>query len=156
MVAPRLGTVSPWASKATDIAHNCGLQSIQRLERGIAYYVAGNINDADAQAIAGALRPGQTLLMGLARGEPDLTAPEGARYYNSLFALADEGGAGLRVAAVYDKHRLVPFGEYLPLGSLMTSIGLRSLVHMPSDFSAGPTPAPISIPGAPPDRQSVV
>lgn len=104
----------------------------------------------DAAAIAGALRPGQTLLMGLARGEADPTAPDGARYYNSLFALADEGGAGLRVAAVYDKHRLVPFGEYLPLGSIMTSIGLRSLVHMPSDFSAGPTPAPIQIPGAPP------
>ncbi|MCX7287606.1 MAG: apolipoprotein N-acyltransferase, partial [Rhodobacterales bacterium] len=34
--------------------------------------------------------------------------------------------------------------------SIMTSIGLRSLVHMPSDFSAGPTPAPISVPGAPP------
>jgi apolipoprotein N-acyltransferase len=105
---------------------------------------------ADATAIAGALRPGQTLLMGLARGEADLTAPEGARYYNSLFALADEGGPGLRIAAVYDKHRLVPFGEYLPLGSIMTSIGLRSLVHMPSDFTAGPTPAPIQIPGAPP------
>ncbi|MFN7107679.1 MAG: apolipoprotein N-acyltransferase [Brevundimonas sp.] len=105
---------------------------------------------ADAQAIAGALRPGQTLLMGLARGEADPTAPDGGRYYNSLFALADEGGAGLRVAAVYDKHRLVPFGEYLPLGSIMTGIGLRSLVHMPSDFSAGPTPAPISFPNAPP------
>lgn len=105
---------------------------------------------ADAQAIAGALRPGQTLLMGLARGEADPMAPEGGRYYNSLFALADEGRAGLRVAAVYDKHRLVPFGEYLPLGSIMTGIGLRSLVHMPSDFSAGPTPAPISFPNAPP------
>lgn len=104
----------------------------------------------DAMAIAGALRPGQTLLMGLARGEADLTAPGGGRYYNSLFALADEGGPGLRIAAVYDKHRLVPFGEYLPLGSVMTAIGLRSLVHMPSDFTAGPTPAPIQIPGAPP------
>jgi len=104
----------------------------------------------DAQAIAAAVRPGQTLLVGLARGEADLTAPEGARYYNSLFALAGEGGAGLRVAAVYDKHRLVPFGEYLPLGGLTTSIGLRSLVHMPSDFSAGPRPQPIAIPGAPP------
>lgn len=104
----------------------------------------------DATAIAGALRPGQTLLMGLARGEADPTAPGGGRYYNSLFALADEGGPGLRIAAVYDKHRLVPFGEYLPLGSVMTAIGLRSLVHMPSDFSAGPTPAPIQIPGAPP------
>nr|WP_316629950.1 apolipoprotein N-acyltransferase [uncultured Brevundimonas sp.] len=103
----------------------------------------------DARAIAAAVRPGQTLLVGLARGQIDPTAPDGARYYNSLFALADQDGAGLRVAAVYDKHRLVPFGEYLPLGSVMTSIGLRSLVHMPSDFSAGPKPEPISIPGAP-------
>ncbi|WP_292070926.1 apolipoprotein N-acyltransferase [Brevundimonas sp. UBA7534] len=104
----------------------------------------------EGEGIARALRPGQTLLMGLARGEADPAAPEGARYYNSLFALHDEGGAGLRVAAVYDKHRLVPFGEYLPLGSVMTAVGLRSLVHMPSDFSAGPTPAPIALPNAPP------
>ncbi len=103
----------------------------------------------DARAIADAVRPGQTLLVGLARGQIDPTAPDGARYYNSLFALSGEGQAGLRIAAVYDKHRLVPFGEYLPLGSIMTSIGLRSLVHMPSDFSAGPKPEPISIPGAP-------
>ena len=32
VVAPRLGTVSPWASKATDIAHNCGL-AVHRVER---------------------------------------------------------------------------------------------------------------------------
>ena len=105
---------------------------------------------AEGEGIASALRPGQTLLMGLSRGEADPAAPEGARYYNSLFALHDEGGAGLRVAAVYDKLRLVPFGEYLPLGLLMTRVGVRSLVHVPSDFSAGPTPAPISLPGAPP------
>ncbi len=104
----------------------------------------------EGEGIAAALQPGQTLLMGLARGVADPAAPEGARYYNSLFALHDEGGAGLRVAAVYDKHRLVPFGEYLPLGPVMTAVGLRSLVHMPSDFSAGPTPAPIALPGAPP------
>jgi phosphoribosylformylglycinamidine synthase len=36
-VVPRLGTVSPWASKATDIAHNCGLQAVRRIERGIRY-----------------------------------------------------------------------------------------------------------------------
>ncbi|SPP31628.1 Phosphoribosylformylglycinamidine synthase [Arsenophonus endosymbiont of Aleurodicus floccissimus] len=39
LVTPRLGTISPWSSKATDIAHNCGLQQIIRLERGIAYYI---------------------------------------------------------------------------------------------------------------------
>ncbi|HEY0635438.1 MAG TPA: phosphoribosylformylglycinamidine synthase, partial [Gammaproteobacteria bacterium] len=39
LAVPRLGTISPWASKATDIAHNCGLKNIRRLERGVAYYV---------------------------------------------------------------------------------------------------------------------
>ncbi|MFT6977195.1 MAG: phosphoribosylformylglycinamidine synthase, partial [Shewanella psychromarinicola] len=38
-VTPRPGTISPWSSKATDIAHNCGLGKVNRLERGIAYYV---------------------------------------------------------------------------------------------------------------------
>ena len=101
----------------------------------------------DGAAIARSVQPGQTLLMGLARGE---AGPDGrGRYYNSLFALEDIGGAGLRVTAVYDKYRLVPFGEYLPLGGLMSSIGVRSLVHMPADFSPGPRPAPIDLPNAP-------
>ncbi len=39
LVIPRFGTISPWASKATDIAHNSGLSQIHRLERGVAYYV---------------------------------------------------------------------------------------------------------------------
>jgi phosphoribosylformylglycinamidine synthase len=38
---PRLGTISPWASKATDIAHSCGLAHVVRIERGIAYRIAG-------------------------------------------------------------------------------------------------------------------
>lgn len=36
-VIPRLGTISPWASKATDIAHNCGLSTVRRIERGVRY-----------------------------------------------------------------------------------------------------------------------
>ncbi|MDF0730427.1 phosphoribosylformylglycinamidine synthase [Pseudomonas entomophila] len=60
LVVPRLGTISPWASKASDIAHNCGLQAIQRLERGIAYYVAGNLSDADADLIAAELHDRMT------------------------------------------------------------------------------------------------
>ena len=39
MVVPRFGTVSPWASKATDIAHHCGLTQVRRIERGIEYTV---------------------------------------------------------------------------------------------------------------------
>src|SRR5438876_10636229 len=40
LVIPRPGTISAWASKATDIAHNCGLTPISGIERGIAYGVA--------------------------------------------------------------------------------------------------------------------
>ena len=39
LVVPRPGTISPWSSKATDIAHNCGLEALHRIERGIAYYL---------------------------------------------------------------------------------------------------------------------
>ncbi|MBF8767678.1 phosphoribosylformylglycinamidine synthase [Pseudomonas putida] len=60
LVVPRLGTISPWASKASDIAHNCGLQSIQRLERGIAYYVAGDLSDADAEQVSAQLHDRMT------------------------------------------------------------------------------------------------
>ena len=42
LVVPRLGTVSPWASKATDIAHICGLTKIRRIERGITYHLRGH------------------------------------------------------------------------------------------------------------------
>lgn len=38
-VIPRLGTISPWASKATDIAHNCGMTHVHRIERGVAYKI---------------------------------------------------------------------------------------------------------------------
>ena len=40
LVVPRPGTISPWASKATDIAHSCGLDAIVRIERGVAYRVS--------------------------------------------------------------------------------------------------------------------
>jgi phosphoribosylformylglycinamidine synthase len=47
LVVPRFGTISPWSSKATDIARNCGLDAVSRIERGTAYYVQGQpIDDA--------------------------------------------------------------------------------------------------------------
>ncbi len=39
LVIPRRGTISPWSSKATDIAHTCGLSAVKRIERGIAYRI---------------------------------------------------------------------------------------------------------------------
>ncbi|NOX67604.1 MAG: phosphoribosylformylglycinamidine synthase [Gammaproteobacteria bacterium] len=42
LVVPRPGTISPWSSKATDIAHACGLEGIERIERGVTYALTSN------------------------------------------------------------------------------------------------------------------
>jgi phosphoribosylformylglycinamidine synthase len=47
-VVPRIGTISPWSSKATDIARNCGLSAVRRLERGIVWTIAGTVDDEKA------------------------------------------------------------------------------------------------------------
>lgn len=51
IVTPRPGTISPWSSKATDIAHICGLRAIKRIERATAYYLdfGGKTIGADLQ-----------------------------------------------------------------------------------------------------------
>ena len=40
LVVPRLGTISPWSTKATDIAQHCGLSAVERIERGVVYYLS--------------------------------------------------------------------------------------------------------------------
>jgi phosphoribosylformylglycinamidine synthase len=52
LVTPRIGTISPWASKATDIANNCGLDKVHRVERGIAYYVEGELSAEQLNDVA--------------------------------------------------------------------------------------------------------
>jgi len=54
VVVPRPGTISPWSSKASDIVHNCGLEKVTRVERGIAYSfsTAGGTPLDDAQLAA--------------------------------------------------------------------------------------------------------
>lgn len=93
------------------------------------------------QAIIDSLHPGQLLLIGGYRYEGAIQAPV---YYNSLIALrrtADD----LEVVGVYDKHRLVPFGEYLPAERFLTLIGFKSLAHLGDGFATGPRPAPLRI-----------
>ncbi len=66
VVAPRLGTVSPWASKATDIAHNCGFD-IRRVERVTEYRIEGPaLAGDDLAAVAGLLhdRMTESVLLG--------------------------------------------------------------------------------------------
>ncbi|MGB2375166.1 MAG: phosphoribosylformylglycinamidine synthase [Porticoccaceae bacterium] len=49
VVVPRPGTISPWSSKATDIAHNCGLDHVVRIERGTAYYIEASESLSEQQ-----------------------------------------------------------------------------------------------------------
>ena len=55
LVVPRFGTISPWSSKATDIAHSCGLHDVLRIERGTAYYLAAADGAPVEEAVAGAV-----------------------------------------------------------------------------------------------------
>ena len=62
LVVPRAGTISPWSSKATDIAHVCALSAVRRIERGIAYRVhaTGELGRAQLAALAPALHDRMT------------------------------------------------------------------------------------------------
>ena len=62
MVVPRLGTISPWASKATDIVKNCGIEGVLRVERGTVYNIAlkGAVTQAEKEALAACLHDRMT------------------------------------------------------------------------------------------------
>ncbi len=62
LITPRLGTISPWSSKATDIAHNCGLQNIERIERGTLYQLSltEELNEQEKYDIADLLHDRMT------------------------------------------------------------------------------------------------
>ena len=49
LVLPRPGTISIWSSKATDIVHQCGLDAIERLERGVAFYIQSSAGKLSAE-----------------------------------------------------------------------------------------------------------
>ena len=62
---------------------------------------------------------------------------EGERAYNSLVVV----GPGGEIREIYDKHHLVPFGEYIPLGGWPGSSGLRSFAARDGyGYSPGPGP----------------
>jgi apolipoprotein N-acyltransferase len=96
-------------------------------------------------AIIDALSPDQVLIVGAARYEG---SPETPSYFNSLLVLRRDGDDLVQLGR-YDKHRLVPFGEFLPLDSLLSPLGIKNLVQIGDGFTPGARPAPLAIPGLP-------
>jgi apolipoprotein N-acyltransferase len=105
-------------------------------------------------AIEGALKPGQILITGGFRAEaapPGAYAPDGEIYHNSLVALR-RTPTDLVPIAGYDKFRLTPFGEYLPLERYLAPLGVKQLIHVGSGFTPGPRPRLIDLGAAPPTQ----
>ncbi len=80
LVTPRVGTVSPWSSKATDIAHVCGLEDIRRLERGTLYFVEvpADLSTDEGQRLGSLLHDRMTESVWIgAAGDAKPVEPEG-------------------------------------------------------------------------------
>lgn len=91
--------------------------------------------------LAQAAPPGGLAIVGAPRTTPRREEP--FRVWNSLEALDGSG----RVVASYDKFHLVPFGEYIPFHRWLP---LTKITEGRTDFSAGPGPVTLRLPGLPP------
>jgi len=94
--------------------------------------------------VARAAPPGGLVLVGTNRTTPERREP--FQVWNSLQAIAPDGS----VVGHYDKAHLVPFGEYLPARAVLGRLGLGKITAGTVDFSAGPGPRTLALPGLPP------
>lgn len=97
------------------------------------------------QAIGDALDH-RVLIAGTVRLEE---SPQGVRAYNSAVVL-DAVNRELRLGQIYDKHHLVPFGEYIPFWDLVSGMPIAPLQQIGVGFTPGRPPERLIVPGAPP------
>ena len=101
LITPRIGTISPWSSKATDIAHNCGLDGVERIERGMAVYVSGSLHDSERAQWASLLHDRMTESV-----LPDFQSAEQlfAAHEDQSFDTVDVLGGGRAALEAADKN----------------------------------------------------
>ena len=101
LITPRIGTISPWSSKATDIAHNCGLDGVERIERGMAVYVSGSLHDNERAQWASLLHDRMTESV-----LPDFQSAEQlfAAHEDQSFDTVDVLGGGRAALEAADKN----------------------------------------------------
>jgi apolipoprotein N-acyltransferase len=100
-----------------------------------------------SDAIRAALVPGQSLILG---GYRFRTGARGATIAFNSLAVVQPQGQDLAVKGVYDKFRLVPFGEFMPLDTFASRWGIKQFVHVGDGFTPGPPPRPLTVAGLPP------
>lgn len=100
----------------------------------------------------------RVLITGLTRCEPrpicdafwrGEVSGDQLRLFNSA-AVIDGVNGEARISQTYDKHHLVPFGEYIPLWNLVSNLNIAPLQRIGAGFEAGPMPTRLVVPGAPP------
>ncbi len=91
--------------------------------------------------LAGLLGPGDVLLTGGVKLDPNAQGTDITGARNAVFALDSQG----RLTQRYDKAHLVPFGEYLPMRPLLATIGISRLAPGAVDFIPGPGPRSLDL-----------
>jgi apolipoprotein N-acyltransferase len=138
-------STGPDSSSLADVTHLIWPESafpflIQREPRALAQITA-------------ALPPGKQLITGAARADEPLPG-ERLRFFNAILTIGADGIGGVP----YDKHHLVPFGEYLPapVDAILRTLGLKQFVAVPGGFTAAEgTRRPLDVPGLPPVAASI-
>ena len=111
-------------------------------ETAVPFFVAND--PARRRLIGGLVSPGGLLLTGAPRTTGERSVP--LRLWNSFHAIDWQGD----IVATYDKFHLVPFGEYLPFRPLLELFNIARIAPGATDFSRGPGPRTLELPGLPP------